>query len=124
MFANLNFKTKDIINFFLELLVTSLILYAVLLILNGISILVRLFVRSIVRTIGFGPAEANDGLSLRQLVGAALLSILLASALFKWLQHVRSTRSATSVVSPLEILSDTSPTPIPEARGTVEPIVL
>lgn len=123
MFANFNFKTKDIINFFLELLVTSLILYAVLLILNGISILVRLFVRSIVRTIGFGPAEANDGLSLRQLVGAALLSILLASALFKWLQHVRSTRSATSA-SPLEILSDTSPTPIPEARGTVEPIVL
>lgn len=123
MFANFNFKTKDIINFFVELLVTSLILYAVLLILNGISILVRLFVRSIVRTIGFGPAEANDGLSLRQLVGAALLSILLASALFKWLQHVRSTGSATSV-SPLEILSDRSPTTIPEVRGTAEPIVL
>lgn len=123
MFANFNFKTKDIINFFLELLVTSLILYAVLLILNGISILVRWFVRSIMRTIRLGPAEENDGLSLRQLVGAALLSILLASALFKWLQYMRSMGSATSV-SPLEILSDTSPTPIPEARGTVEPIVL
>ncbi len=100
-----------------------MILYAVLLILNGISILVRLFVRSIMRTIGLGPAEENDGLSLRQLVGAALLSILLASALFKWLQYARSMGSATST-SPLEILSDTSPTPIPEARGTVEPIVL
>lgn len=123
MVANLNFKTKDVINFFVELLVTSLILYAVLLILNGISILVRLFARSIVRTIGLEPAEENDGLSLRQLIGAALLSILLASALFKWLQHVRSTRSATST-SQLEILSDTSPTTIPESRGTVEPIVL
>lgn len=123
MFANFNFKTKDIINFFLELLVTSLILYAVLLILNGISILVRLFVRSIVRTIGFGPAEANDGLSLRQLVGAALLSILLASALFKWLQYARSMGSATST-SPLEILSDTSATTIPEVRGAAEPVVV
>lgn len=97
MFANFNINTKGVIRFFFELLVTSLVLYAVVLVLNGVNFLVDALFRFIFRMIGFDRSEEdkNDGLSLRQLVGAVLLSILLACALFKWFQHRRS-RSRSS----------------------------